>query len=148
MNGKQFKFRYTFRNIRHIGTLREPGLSGIEISRQIKHEAVSAGCSLTVTSGRRTDGVIERIQIEDGISSQLLQVIHTLAFLRLFPGLVQRRQQHCGQNRDDGNNNQQFNQGEIPEAVRDNAFFHFIRSFLFHSQREIAASFGFCYIFY
>jgi hypothetical protein len=54
--------------------------------------------------------VVTRVQV-DG-QPPLLLVADAKGLLRLRLGFRQRRQEHAGEDRDDGNHHEQFNQGE------------------------------------
>src|SRR5258707_14705190 len=45
-------------------------------------------------------------------SAHLFAIVHARDLAGLFSGFGQRGQQHSGQNRDDGNDNEKFNEGE------------------------------------
>ncbi len=55
---------------------------------------------------------IKIIGINPGSQRHLSHIVHTTDLFGLFLGLGKRRKEHAGQNRDDGDDDQEFDQGE------------------------------------
>src|SRR5205814_4963408 len=67
-------------------------------------------CERSVSQGGKPGGKIIAIQLEG--DSNLALVAQAFDQLRLFLGATQRGQKHAGENGDDGDDDQQFDQGE------------------------------------
>ena len=75
---------------------------------------VSVRCSIVPFPFQREHVFLIVVAVRGSGDSELLQIVDAGNRMRLFPRLVQRRQKHCRQNRDDRNHDEELYQGENP----------------------------------
>src|SRR2546421_2145387 len=78
---------------------------------QIASPGLRTGNSVRIEFGRRKP-VLVVIRVHENCKAHLPEVVQAACLLAILLRAGQRGQEHTGQNRDDGNHDQQFDQGE------------------------------------